>query len=257
MRVVLWFAHPTDSWRLAVAEHLSSAVLTSLPGAYPRSSTKVTAVGQAIDTERWQFVPPRRPTKVLQLLALGRTSSVKGFPVVINAVKRAQEDGLPVHLRLVGPSTTAAEKRHRGELAGLIRSLELDDAVELLDGVPPYALPEVLAEADVVVNATRAGSGDKTIFEAMASGRLVVVSNSAFADLLDDLGVTLTYPESDVRTLVDRLKAIASLSPAEREQTARKLRERIVASHSVSSWADAVIRAATGMPFNESTPRPR
>jgi glycosyltransferase involved in cell wall biosynthesis len=253
IRVVLWFAHPTDSWRLGLAERLSSSVLTSLPGAYPRSSAKAIAVGQAIDTERWRFVPPQDPGPTMQVLALGRTSGVKGFPVVIKAVKRAREDGLAVHLRLVGPSTTPAEQRHRSELVRLIRNLELEDEVELLDGVPPHAVPEFVARADVVLNATRAGSGDKTIFEAMASGRLVVVSNPAFAELLSGLPVTLAYPAGDVEAVVDRLRAIAALSPAEREHTARELRDRIIRRHSVSSWADAVTEAATGIPFVERT----
>jgi glycosyltransferase involved in cell wall biosynthesis len=248
MRVVLWYAHPADTWGLALAERLSSVVLTSLPGAYPRRSGKVFAVGQAIDTHRWHFVPPPKAQPALRVAALGRTSPVKGYPVLIKAVKRARERGLPVRLRLVGPATTAPEVRHRDELIRLVEALDLEDAVEMLKGVPPYAVPEIIADADVVVNATRVGSGDKIVFEAMASGRLVVVSNSAFADVLDNLPVELLFPDGDVEVLVDRLGTIAELTGPERQAVGRELRDRILHGHSLTSWAEAVIGAVTGVP---------
>ena len=243
MRVILWFAHPTDSWQLAAAERLSNAVLTSLPGAYPRKSPKVTAIGQAIDTELWQLVPPPPASSTLRVVALGRTSPVKGYPVLLEAVKLARENGTPVRLRVVGPSTTAAEARHRNELHRLVDNLELGDAVEFVDGVPPEVVRAIVAEADLVVNATRAGSGDKTIFEAMASGRPVLVSNPAFAELLDELPAILTFPDGDAEVLASRLTAIAALPTRQRETIGRRLRERVVRGHSVASWADEVVAA--------------
>jgi glycosyltransferase involved in cell wall biosynthesis len=246
MRVVLWFAHPADSWQLALAERLSSVVLTSLPGAYPRRTTKVIAVGQAVNTSRWHLVPPLKPGPVLRVAALGRTSPVKGYPVVIRAVKRACDRGLRIRLRLVGPATTADEVRHREELTRLVEHLGLEDTVEMLGGVPPHAVPEIVAEADVVVNATQAGSGDKTVFEAMASGRLVLVSNSAFADLLSDLPVELAFPNGDVEALAGRLTEVAAMSVHEREAAGRQLRERVLRGHSLSSWTEAVVGAVTG-----------
>jgi glycosyltransferase involved in cell wall biosynthesis len=254
-RVVLWFAHPRDSWQLALAERLSTLVLTSLPAAYPRRTAKAFAIGQAIDTDRWTFAPARKPGSVLNALALGRTSPSKGYPVLIEAVKRARERGLPIHLRVVGPATTAAEMSHRDELVRLIDALEIADHVETLGGVSPQALRGIVPEADVLVNASRAGFGDKVIFEAMAAGRLVAVSNPAFAPLLQDLPVELRFPDSDVEALVDRLTVIAQLSLTERESVGRELRRRVLTDHSVSGWAEAVVRAVTGMPTGNSSGR--
>jgi glycosyltransferase involved in cell wall biosynthesis len=245
-RVVLWFAHPADSWQLALAERASDAVLTSLPGAYPRRTGKVEAIGQAVDTDRWVPAPLPSEGSRLRLLALGRTSSVKGYPILINAARLALERGSPVHLRVVGPATTPAEVRHRQELTDLVEGLDLKEAVEFSDGVPPSQVPEIVASADVLVNATRAGSGDKAIFEAMAAGRLVVVSNPAFSHLLGDLPVQVGYPDGDADALVDRLTAIAALSRSDREAIGRQLRERIVRGHSLSSWADAVVATVAG-----------
>jgi glycosyltransferase involved in cell wall biosynthesis len=203
------------------------------------------------------LAPPPNPDSVLRAVALGRTSPIKGYPVLIKAVKRARQRGLAIHLRLVGPATTPSEVRHRDELTRLADALEVEGAVEILDGVPPRAVPEIVAEADVVVNATRTGSGDKAVFEAMAAGRLVVVSNSAFAALLDDLPLKLDFPDADVDALVDRLTAIAALSVPQREEVGHELRDRILGGHSLSSWTKAVVGAVTGKPAADAPGRNR
>jgi glycosyltransferase involved in cell wall biosynthesis len=246
MRVVLWFAHPRDSWQLALAERLSDAVLTSLPGAYPRRTGKAVPIGQATDTDRWLPTPFSDHDSTLRLLALGRTSPVKGFPFLIHAARNALDRGLGVHLRVVGPATTPAEVRHRAELADLVERLDASDAVELSNGVPPTEVPGIVAESDVLVNATSAGSGDKAIFETMSSGRPVVVSNPAFAPLLDGLPVALSYRDGDTEGFVDRLAAIGRLTPAERESLGRELRNRIIRGHSLTSWSRAVVGAVAG-----------
>jgi glycosyltransferase involved in cell wall biosynthesis len=246
-RIALWFAHPANTRQLALAEHLSDVILTSLPGAYPRTTAKAIAIGQAIDTDLWRpREMGRRHGTVLRLLALGRTSSVKGYPVLIKAVRHALDRGLAVQLRVVGPATTPAEALHRGELVDLADRLDVSSAVEFSDGIPPTEVPRIVAESDVLVNATRAGSGDKAIFETMSAGRLVVVSNPAFAELLDGLPVELSYPDGDSDAMVDRFSAIANLSLIDRQSVGRQLRERIIRSHSLSSWSEAVVAAVNG-----------
>jgi glycosyltransferase involved in cell wall biosynthesis len=246
MRVALWFAHPSDSRRLALAERLSDVVLTSLPGAYPRKSAKVVAVGQAIDTGRWPYTPPAERKPGLRVLALGRTSPVKGYPVLIRSIERLRQSGCRVQLLLVGPSITPQEILHRRELEDLVRALRLSDAVDLRDGVPPNAVPHIIADADVVVNATQAGSGDKTVFEAMASGRPVLVSNPAFSAAVGDLPVDLMFPEADSDALAERLSMVSRMPALERERLGRLLRDRVVSDHSLDSWAEAVTRTALG-----------
>jgi glycosyltransferase involved in cell wall biosynthesis len=174
---------------------------------------------------------------------------------LIEAVKRALDRGLPVRLRVVGPATTAAELAHRDELVRLIGTLGIEDHVELLGGVSPQVVRELVPEADVLLNASRPGFGDKVIFEAMATGRPVVVSNRAFAPVLHDLPVELLFPDDDVEALVNRLRVIAQLSLTERELVGHELRRRIVSGHSVSGWAEAVARVVTGMPAGNRSQR--
>jgi glycosyltransferase involved in cell wall biosynthesis len=84
---LLWFAHPSDSWRLALAERLADRILTSIPGSYPRRSRKVRVIGQAIDTDRFALAPPpgRRDAE-LRLVAIGRMSKAKRYDLALEVV---------------------------------------------------------------------------------------------------------------------------------------------------------------------------
>jgi glycosyltransferase involved in cell wall biosynthesis len=102
-------------------------------------------------------------------------------------------------------------------------------------------VPAVFARADVLLNNMRAGATDKVVYVACASCVPVIASNPAFDTLLDP---ELRFPRDDPRALADRFLALGRLGPEERRRLGRMLRERVAASHSVESWADAVLEAA-------------
>jgi glycosyltransferase involved in cell wall biosynthesis len=241
---ILWFAHPSVTWHLAVAERLADGIVTSLPGAYPRESPKVRVIGQAIDTAALVFAPRPRYADGPRLLALGRTSPAKGFDRIIRAVARVRSEGLGATLRIVGPSATAAEQLHAEELAALVEELRVQDAVTLAPGVAPAEVSGVISESDILVNAMVEGSGDKVVFEAMALGRPVLVSNPAFMSLIDDLPLELSFLRDDEVSLASAIHRLSATDPADTGATLRTLRERVVSKHSIDHWAEKVFAYA-------------
>jgi glycosyltransferase involved in cell wall biosynthesis len=242
--LLLWFAHPADSSSLRLAERLADGVLTSLPGAFPRSSPKVHVVGQAVDLDLFPFSPSAPPGSTLRLLALGRTSPSKGYATIIRAVAKARKQGSPYSLRIEGPSTTREERRHRRDLTELVREEGVDDAVTLGNGVPRAQVPGVIRESDLLVNAMVGGSGDKVVFEALAIGRPVVASNPSFRDLLSGTRLPLAFPEGDPDVLADRLGAIATAGADAWSGTVSVLRRRVETDHSLKGWSEQVLRVA-------------
>jgi glycosyltransferase involved in cell wall biosynthesis len=225
-----------------MAERLADRVLTSLSGAYPRPAPKVRVIGQAIDLHAFPSLPQRPFDGALRLLALGRTSPSKGFDVVIRAVGLARESGMDVKARIVGPSTSDEECRHRNELQHLAESLDLEESVSVEIGVPPSQVGGLLVQADALVNATVAGSGDKVVFEAMASGRPVISSNPVLTPLLDGLPIGLVFREGRPEELADRILEVARFDPHRRQRLGRILRQRIEEAHSLDHWAREVAR---------------
>jgi glycosyltransferase involved in cell wall biosynthesis len=241
---MLWFAHPARSTTLPVADRLADAVLTSLPGTYPLHSSKVRVIGQATDVDALAPCPVLRRRRALRVVAIGRTSPSKGFDVVIRAVARCVESGLDVVARIVGPSTTPVERRHRAELERLVGGSGLEGRVTIEPGVAPSEVRGVVCACDVLVNAMVAGSGDKVVFEAAALGRPVVVSNPAFGSFLRDVPLALTFAEENADALAERLRAVAAANAATIRSVTDTLSARVAAEHSLDHWADSVVAIA-------------
>jgi len=239
VRTALWFVHPADTPMLRLAERLADVVVTALPGSYPRRSAKVVPIGHAIDTDRIQRLAlDRRPDEPLHLLALGRTSAVKGYRTLIRAAATARGDGADVELRIVGPSVTTAEAHHRRELEQLVASSGAP--VRLDSGVARGEVAQLLSDTDALVNTTDRGSADKVVFEAMAAGRPVLVTSDAFAPLVADLPLTLLRPPNDATALAAGITALATASPSALDEIGAELRRRVERDHSLRHWAQAL-----------------
>ena len=241
---ILWYAHLSDTPGLRVAERLADAVATSLPTSYPRASPKVRPIGQAIDTDRFTVRSPvRSPVRAdgrLELLALGRDSVQKDYPVMLRALALARAQGVDAGLRIEGPGV-------RVGLGALVADLGLTEAVTLGDGVPPAEVPDLLAGATALVNTTKAGATDKAVFEAMACGRPALASSPTFRDLLDGLPLELRFPGGDCAALAAAIAGLAAADEATLRKTAELARERVVANHSVDHWAAEVVSLATSL----------
>jgi glycosyltransferase involved in cell wall biosynthesis len=235
--LLLWYTHPHASPTLRVAAALAARRLTADESSFPRAA-RADAIGHGIDVNAFACAG-LRPERPLDVLALGRYGAVKGYPVVLRAVRRALDEGVRLTLTVHGPVSNEAERRHRAELEHLRDELGLGERVVLGDALTAVAARERLAAADVLVSATRAGSADKAVLEACAS--CVPPLASTWRSLLPE---RLRFEAGDEAGLAARLGELAELDGAERERLGRELRSSVVERHSVERWADAVVRAA-------------
>jgi len=244
---LLWFVHSADTPSLRLAERMADAVITAFPNSYPRRGGKIHPIGHAIDTDAFPYSPVERSdARPLRLIAVGRTSAYKGYDVMVRAVAAARHRGANVELRIVGPSVTPSEHAHRAELQRLIDT-ERVGGVQLDDGVPRHAVPALIRESDVLVNATEDRSADKVVFEAMAIGRPALVSSPAFGDLIAPSPVPLGFPYGDVESLTSRIEALANASSAELTAIGDALSRQVRAEHSLAHWADRVAQLADAL----------
>jgi glycosyltransferase involved in cell wall biosynthesis len=226
--LVLWFTHWKASALLRLAERLSTAVVSVDRRSFPLESAKVRAIGHGIDVSEFPCVGGH-DGRALRALVLGRYSPAKGLPTIFEAARLARGVELEVH----GAALSELERRHRLEL----ESFE----VELGDAVPRAEVPALFARVDVLVNNMRAGAPDKVVYEAAAACLPVLASNPVFDELFGEL--PLSFAREDPESLADRLRWLAALPAVERAAIGRTLRERVVARHSVESWADGVLEA--------------
>lgn len=234
--VLLWFAHWRRTPLLRLAALLSTRVLSVDRRSFPIETRKVEPIGHGID---YTTLPCRRrePAARLRAVVLGRTSPAKGIETILRAVALVPE----VQLDVYGTSNSPAEERHRSELVRMIGELAIADRAAIREPVPRSAISDVHAGADVLVNNMKPGAPDKAVYEACGSCLPVLVSNPSFDELFAGIEPPLRFRRESAAELAERLRALAALSPEERAAIGRTLRERVLARHSVDSWAERVV----------------
>ena len=228
--LLLWYTHWKASTMLRAAEKLATAVISVDRRSFPFSSAKVRAIGHGIDVNEFKCTAHDGRGGV-RALVLGRYSPAKGIDTILRAVQ--QVDG--AEIELYGAALNALEQKHRRELER--------HGIPLGDAVPRVQLPELFARADVLVNNMEAGAPDKVVYEAAASCLPVLASNPVFDELF--AGYPLSFERESPDSLAERLRWFADLGAEERAEIGRTLRERVTRSHSVDTWADGVLAAAS------------
>jgi glycosyltransferase involved in cell wall biosynthesis len=242
VKVLLWYTHWAVSRTLQLAERVSNIVLSVDRRTFPIASPKVRGIGHGIDLSEFTCGGGEPARSDLRVVALGRYSTAKGLDVILRGLRLALDDGLETRLEVYGPALNAAERACRADLERLIAELDLGKRVKLGHAVLRSEVPKLLARADVLVNNMRAGATDKVVYEACASCTPAVASNPAFDTLLPD---ELRFEREEARGLADCLLALGALDAQARHGLGVTLRERVAESHSVESWAKAVVEAAT------------
>ncbi len=235
--LLLWFTQQRAGRSLRRAERVVDAILSVDRRAVPLASPKVRAIGHGIDTVEFACVEPGPRDGRLRLLSLGRYTEVKGHDVVLRALQRLVAEGLDAQLTVHGEEATANDAVVRRRLGELAAELGLGARARLLDALPRPQVPALLAETDVLVNATHGPTADKVVFEAAACCVPAVAASPVFEALLP---AALRFRDGDEASLAAAVRTAADI-PSE---TRRELRRRVEASHSVGHWADAVLAAA-------------
>jgi glycosyltransferase involved in cell wall biosynthesis len=228
--LLLWFTHWKATPQLRAAERLATAVVSVDRRSFPLGSAKVRPIGHGVDVSEFSCTD-RSAHEGVHAVVLGRYSPAKGLATILRAVREV--DGVEVELH--GAALNELERRHRDELAGL--GAPLGDAVARAD------VPVLFERADVLVNNMEAGAPDKVVYEAAAACLPVLASNPVFDDLF--AGFPLFFDRDSPESLAGRLRWFASLAAAERAEIGRTLRERVAKNHSVDTWADGILAAAS------------
>jgi glycosyltransferase involved in cell wall biosynthesis len=243
VRVVLWYTHWKLTSVLALAARVSDVIATVDRRSVPVRSSKVAPIGHGIDMSAFSCAGAEAEDDgVLDAVVLGRYSASKGIEWILRAAATAREEGVRLRVRCHGAVGSAQEEDELRSLHELRDALGLAGEVELGGPVPRSRVPELLRAADVLINNMRAGATDKVVYEACASCLPVIVSNPPFESLLGDLRPPLMFERERPEDLAARIAAVAALSPAERRAVGETLRARVVAAHSVESWAAAMSR---------------
>jgi glycosyltransferase involved in cell wall biosynthesis len=247
VRLALWYTHWHAGRLLRLATRLAHVILSVDRRSFPLETPKLRGIGHAIDVARFAPGPQPDGGGPLRLLALGRTARWKGYATMLDALEQVAADGVGAELELRGPQLTADEQAHRAELEARVAAAPgLRGRVRIEPPLPRDEVPALLARADALVSATQPRGSetlDKVVYEAGACGVPVLASNEALDEFLGGLPLELRFAARDASGLAARIESLARAEPATRAAVGAELRRRVVAGHSLESWADAVIAA--------------
>jgi glycosyltransferase involved in cell wall biosynthesis len=133
----------------------------------------------------------------------------------------------------VGDVPPDIDESYRVELETLARELGVAEQVTFAGSLPPEGVRDQFRCASAAVNLSPAGLFDKAALEAMAVGVPTVVASEAFDDVTGgDARLRIPAPD-DNAALASCLRELLALPEAERRTLGAKLRERVVAAHSL------------------------
>ncbi|MGQ0612352.1 MAG: glycosyltransferase [Planctomycetaceae bacterium] len=222
-----------------------------------RVPRRVTPILNGLDCERYAPGPDGAgiraslgiPQHAFVVGSVGRLSSIKDYPTLIQAIERVELGDRPVRLLMVG--TGEDEESLRAKANGRTRFLGLRlDVPELLRAMDVFAMPSLNEGTSFA------------ILEAMATGLPVVASRAGGNPELVLDGVTGTlFPVSEVGALVTALTRYGA-EPARARAHGAAARTRTVERLSLHGMVEAYEQlwrrvASETAPRRRAAPRPR
>ena len=194
-------------------------------GAWPR----IKVVHCGIEPSHFTEVAPI-PQK-FRLVAIGRFTEQKGFPLLIEAVAIAARLHPGLRLTLVGDGEL------RGEIEALIEQYTLRRHVTLTGWLDETALKQELDEAQALVLPSFAEGLPMVVMEAMASGRPVIATNIAGVPELVTPETGFLVPAGDVQALADAMDSFGDLSYDALCRMGQAARARVLVRHDIDREA--------------------
>jgi glycosyltransferase involved in cell wall biosynthesis len=227
-RQYLWYAHTFKSKYLTFASLWVTKVVTSTPGSCPLKSSKVKAIGQAIDEKN--FAPiPFQSLDLNKLIHIGRFDKSKNIDLLIEAVQEIRKIQIGTSLTLVG---TPANFESKAWAAGLISGHQEDIQKGWLrfdPSIPRQDFRKVIQQNGCFFHGYR-GSLDKTLVESTMLRVPVITINPEYQSIFG------SWAKSGELNLVDEYFAMRSLSNSELENELEKRLAIARSEHSLNHW---------------------
>ncbi len=222
-KIYFWRNHKIGNLITTTAVYLSNQVFCTSTQSYTARFEKTLLMPVGIDTN---FFKPDKSISVVprSILALGRISPVKRLEILIEALLELQRQNIKFSCSIVGSPISKQDIDYQVSLITLAGPLIKAGSLTFQLAVSPSDTPNIYRKHEIYVNVTPAGSMDKTIFEAMACGSLVLVRN-----------------EEVVTNLANQLIVFLNNSKEEKEDEQQANRGLVEKNHSLTSLISQLV----------------
>ncbi len=179
------------------------------------------------------------PTK-LRLVAIGRFSEQKGFPLLIEAIAIAARLNPGLHVTLVGDGEL------RGEMEAMIDLYTLRRHITLTGWLAEDQVRDALSEAQALVLPSFAEGLPMVVMEAMAAGRPVIATAIAGIPELITPETGWLVPAGDVQGLADAIDTLADTAHEVLSRMGQAARARVLVRHDIDREASKLAQLIRG-----------
>ncbi len=217
-KVFMWRNHYAGSYVTDIAASLCDTVFCTSKHSYTMRYAKTVRMPIGVDTDI--FVPDALPHAERSILFLGRIAPSKRPDILVEALGLLKERSIASTAVLCGP-TLRTDEDYKSSLIRRIQELHLTGRVSIRDGVPHTATPTLYATHEVFVNLSGSGMYDKTLFEAAASGCIVVALSRDFEE---SIGRQFIPKDESAHAVADTLQYALTMSLEEKTKAVYSFR---------------------------------
>jgi len=159
------------------------------------------------DIKRFKFKQYKEFSETIELFAIGIMFPYRKHEVLIKAVKILKDENINIHLTILGSSLH--NPLYAKELKDLVEKLDIVKEVVFLETVKDEDLMNLYQKTDIFAFINHQQSWGIVVFEAMASGVPVIVSQTVGAtEILKDKETALIIPPNSVEAVVLAIKEL-------------------------------------------------
>lgn len=235
-KIILWYLHRSKTFKLWLAEKLCYKIATAAKESLKFRSSKIVETGHGINTD--EFKTDRNwANNKLRILSVGRISKIKNYETLLEAAKILKNRNADFNIKIIGQPIMPPDFYYFEFLKSLKEKLELGDSVEFVGFVPYNKMPGYYKNSDIVVGLTPDGGIDKTILEGMASGCIVLTSNSVNRKYFGPYADKLIFTYQDSADLAQKIEVL-NYAPAEKTDISRFLFRSVFEHHNLEILID-------------------
>ena len=246
-KLILWYTHKSVDLKLRAAHFLADEVLTASQESFRLPSKKVRIIGHGIDLKKFSAkggsaLGGQIPNSKFNILSIGRISPVKDYETLIQAarvlVKKQIRD---FEVNIYGRVGLEEHQSYMDSLVRFVRNAELEDYVKFQGELDYEFVDEIYREADVFVNLSMTGSIDKNVLEAAACETIVLTSNEAFREPLQNFSGDLFFERNNPADLAEKIIKIKNWNANQRAVVGQRLRSWVQEEHNLDKLAVRIV----------------
>jgi glycosyltransferase involved in cell wall biosynthesis len=236
-RVALLANNTETTWKVRLASRFADVVFYTDPRASVARLAQAQQIPTGVETDVYAQAP--RTGALGSLLFLGRLAPEKKLDIAIAAVERAAQHHA-CRLDVVGATILPGDEAYAADLRARFRQAQERGLVSFLGAMPHGKTPQAYASHDIFVHVGSVSGFNKTLFEAAASGCIVV---TAAPELRHVVHEGLFIERADEESVAHAITQALMLTEEEKRRERAMLRSYVEREHSLSAIVPRVLEA--------------